>query len=105
MCFAGNLTVGVLFHWQADMVACVSSRSLDLASGGATGALLKMGGISIQTDCDNQLKTKFPEGLKMGKYVIVRAGKLKYKRLYLSLLPKYSDDKWSAEKVSNNYSQ
>ncbi|KAL5021672.1 hypothetical protein ScPMuIL_000827 [Solemya velum] len=95
-----SIVLGDIAKEKVDIIACVSSSRLDLASGGATGALLKAGGPSIQTECTKKL-TK--EGLQVGKCVVVAPGKLHCKKLCFSVLPKYSDGKAAAEKALENF--
>jgi O-acetyl-ADP-ribose deacetylase (regulator of RNase III) len=66
---------GDLTEQDADAIVNAANSSL-LGGGGVDGAIHRVGGPEILAECEELLRTRYPEGLPTGEAVATTAGKL-----------------------------
>ncbi|XP_069139916.1 uncharacterized protein [Argopecten irradians] len=79
-----TLVKGLMDKQTVDVIACATSKTLDMGGGVATAVAKAVGPAIIQADC----KAKYPSGIDFGDVAVVTNGNLRTcKAIYLTSLP------------------
>lgn len=76
--YATELSIARCLHFQTDVIVNMTSSNLNLEQGVASRALLAKGGTTIQED----LNTKYSNGIKEGEIAVSNSGNLSCKDVY-----------------------
>jgi len=85
-----------LYHFsKADVIVNSVKSDLDFSSGALSKSLMKVGGRSIQDEC----QSKQPKGIQHGQVIVTKGGNLTCDSIYHSSLPAWDGEGGKAMKV------
>ena len=82
-----------------DVIVNTASADLNLSHGAVSASILKIGGDSIQQEC----QLKYPNGINPGEVAVTSGGRLACKIVCHGALPKWDKESGESKKVGSKF--